>query len=636
VEEVEQGRALDNQDANRVYRIESEPGAGGPFKHLIITPHAQYRMDWRSVTVPQVRAALRSFLKAFHDAKSRNDGQYKSWVEHFAKREPINWTDPRFDLTIVFSPDGNDRVRLVTTYWQGEPDPKPQQCRLGNNLQDWKTQKYRRSPSSPPVDQAAPSPPWLKSKPIENVHLNAPPSSDEALDGKPLHTDRTRTQATPGEDSIKPEDVEVSPVVQRRQNLAAVTGPTYPGPHRQREQRGQAKKYFQKYYRENRNRIKQRMRRWYRKWHANPRYKKDMDRRQDFPERFKRFPGGGVSSNKERSQKLRDEKKTASSSWNIPVWYLPRWEAATLQSIDLDIARATLGFPAHPGKFWQVTLESLFDSIVFENDSDLDTVIAYLDRELEYTGGDEDVEKDDDLADAWFFDRRAHLKQGWMLERFPADIPAEQKLDRGTDYPLHRDEDDDPLPGLNNIPEVFDNPGSAKVIPENKDFVNRTAVKMSEISEQCDEDLLGQSGSLRPKLRKVDLKNLMWLFDVPGTKDTYRVRVKAVPKGGTLALAKLDILTSCTCPYWQWQGPEHWASVDGYLYGSPVGTASKPAVKDPNGTHRACKHVLACFDMMSEYSLRKGKTGSSRTAAIRLARWYLERILMERSPDAHL
>jgi hypothetical protein len=71
---------------------------------------------------------------------------------------------------------------------------------------------------------------------------------------------------------------------------------------------------------------------------------------------------------------------------------------------------------------------------------------------------------------------------------------------------------------------------------------------------------------------------------------TYRVMV---------SLEDTDVHISCDCPFWQWQGPEHWAVVNRYLYGKPVGTASKPVVKDPNSEHRLCKHAVAVLNRLS-------------------------------------
>lgn len=124
VGDVEKGRKMTNQDANKVYSLEREKGSGR-FKQVLISPHAQYRMDQRGITVPEIRIALQSFQKAWFDDKSRGGFQHKSWEMDMARREPILWTDPRIKLTVVFAVERSDVVVLVTTYWEGQPDPKP-------------------------------------------------------------------------------------------------------------------------------------------------------------------------------------------------------------------------------------------------------------------------------------------------------------------------------------------------------------------------------------------------------------------------------------------------------------------------------------------------------------------------------
>jgi len=153
-------------------------------------------------------------------------------------------------------------------------------------------------------------------------------------------------------------------------------------------------------------------------------------------------------------------------------------------------------------------------------------------------------------------------------------------------------------------------PGSAKVIPRGQGFVGKTArlkqahreivaAKMAEIMSGCSENIHERSRSLSVARRRVDPRNAVWLFDVSGGEDTHRVRLKAIRKNNLRTLAKADVLVSCDCNFWQWQGPEHWAKVGGYLYGKPRGTATRPDMKDPEGQHKACKHVLATLSYMS-------------------------------------
>ena len=126
------------------------------------------------------------------------------------------------------------------------------------------------------------------------------------------------------------------------------------------------------------------------------------------------------------------------------------------------------------------------------------------------------------------------------------------------------------------------------------------------------------------RMTRSDPKHFMWLFDVKGSKESYRVKVKAVPSGNVSDINKVDIRVSCTCPFWRWQGPEHWAKSKDYLYGKPQGSATRPDVKDPSGRHGACKHVLAVLKRVSGFMWPKqlkeapGKTASLRYLADRL------------------
>lgn len=130
-----------------------------------------------------------------------------------------------------------------------------------------------------------------------------------------------------------------------------------------------------------------------------------------------------------------------------------------------------------------------------------------------------------------------------------------------------------------------------------------TAKKISEILEGLDPQIISRSMGLPVRKKRVTKTNI-WFWDVTGTENTYRVKLKAVPKNKSIKrVQSSDVLISCTCPYWRWQGPEHWAKVEGYLYGKPRGTASKPVIKDPQGTHRVCKHVLTVLGRIQRMDL---------------------------------
>jgi hypothetical protein len=95
---------------------------------------------------------------------------------------------------------------------------------------------------------------------------------------------------------------------------------------------------------------------------------------------------------------------------------------------------------------------------------------------------------------------------------------------------------------------------------------------------------------------------VVYSFAVPGSKgETYTVKVKGVPSGNVRTISKMDLKLSCTCDFWQWQGPEHWAKAGDYLFGKPRGTASRPTEKDPDGRNRLCKHAVAVLDLIGRW-----------------------------------
>lgn len=134
IEEVSQGDDLDNQEASKVYSLEGERGVEGtPFKSLALTAHVQFRMDQRSIAVPDVQAALLKFHDAYSKEKSRNSSMYTGWEKDLDRGEPIRWNSPT-GLTVVFSTrnvgvDAKGRKQrqatLVTAYWAGKPNPRP-------------------------------------------------------------------------------------------------------------------------------------------------------------------------------------------------------------------------------------------------------------------------------------------------------------------------------------------------------------------------------------------------------------------------------------------------------------------------------------------------------------------------------
>lgn len=130
----------------------------------------------------------------------------------------------------------------------------------------------------------------------------------------------------------------------------------------------------------------------------------------------------------------------------------------------------------------------------------------------------------------------------------------------------------------------------------------RVAAKMAEILQGMDPGIRSRARGVTPKIKRSDPGNVVYSFTVPGSKgESYTVKVKGVPSGNVRTISKMDLRLSCTCNFWQWQGPEHWAKAGDYLFGKPLGTVSRPTEKDPDGRNRVCKHALAVLSMISKW-----------------------------------
>lgn len=136
LDEVQDGDSLTNPEAAKVYTLEHEQGAG-LVKKLLIGVHAQYRMDLRGVTVPEIRAALKTYTKQFYEWKSQNRPEYKRDAEALVRGDGVRWVDHHLGITIVFSMSSRDTAQLITTFRQGVKDPappKPGECKMAERV----------------------------------------------------------------------------------------------------------------------------------------------------------------------------------------------------------------------------------------------------------------------------------------------------------------------------------------------------------------------------------------------------------------------------------------------------------------------------------------------------------------------
>ena len=132
VDEVEFGEDLTNPEAAQVYGrelIERNVREPLPFKmhtrHLVIGPHAQYRMDLRGITVPMVRAAIAAWAKDWANERSRKSPLARRWEMDLSHGEGVRYVDPRSGVTVVFALMGQDSIKIITTFWDGGSNPYP-------------------------------------------------------------------------------------------------------------------------------------------------------------------------------------------------------------------------------------------------------------------------------------------------------------------------------------------------------------------------------------------------------------------------------------------------------------------------------------------------------------------------------
>ena len=128
-------------------------------------------------------------------------------------------------------------------------------------------------------------------------------------------------------------------------------------------------------------------------------------------------------------------------------------------------------------------------------------------------------------------------------------------------------------------------------------------IKPSDLISSTSSDIQNRSSKRSARLVRVDRANSVWSFQVAGSSDkSYIVRIK-VPKLSGSSAKDQDVQVTCNCPFFKWQGPEHWASVENYLYQKPAGSASEPTTRDPEGVKRICKHVVSALKNFEGYVL---------------------------------
>ncbi len=182
--------------------------------------------------------------------------------------------------------------------------------------------------------------------------------------------------------------------------------------------------------------------------------------------------------------------------------------------------------------------------------------------------------------------------------------------------PIHYKSDPDQKKGIppgNQLPWMGENtpPATSRVIPNSmtqnlmdnysRYASTKLAATIPEILANCGSEIAKGSKKVQFDRTRILPEKGMITYSVKGSKgETYKVWLKAIRKGNVKAIAKMQVMVSCSCNFFRWSGPEHWAKQNGFLYGRPFGTASKPVVRDPSGKHWVCKHLYAILNEQSK------------------------------------
>ena len=138
VDDYEEDGKLENAEAAKVYGIEPGDAPNASFiKGVLISAHAQFRMDQRSISVADVKQALQEFTQAYSKAKSNPKTKFISdrWDQSLAYGDKIVYDAKKITIVFAVSKHGGKGVMdLITTYPVGggaDPRPIPEaSCRL--------------------------------------------------------------------------------------------------------------------------------------------------------------------------------------------------------------------------------------------------------------------------------------------------------------------------------------------------------------------------------------------------------------------------------------------------------------------------------------------------------------------------
>ena len=135
-QELYSGKDLDSQDAAYIYDYRTEKYKHDLFRTIELSIHAKYRMDLRSITLDNIQEAFGEFERWFNYRKKNKHKITKSdanILQDMSEGTPVRFEANRVGLIIIFKVLSSSKVRLISTWWENKPDPRPprgKQCSL--------------------------------------------------------------------------------------------------------------------------------------------------------------------------------------------------------------------------------------------------------------------------------------------------------------------------------------------------------------------------------------------------------------------------------------------------------------------------------------------------------------------------
>ncbi|HED36909.1 MAG TPA: hypothetical protein ENI76_01480, partial [Ignavibacteria bacterium] len=174
----------------------------------------------------------------------------------------------------------------------------------------------------------------------------------------------------------------------------------------------------------------------------------------------------------------------------------------------------------------------------------------------------------------------------------PDDITKHQNLEEDQDKNYQDPTDTSYMSDVDFTESGFQYPYRTEETPVRHSsiiIVSRNLKKISigpeNLKVRAPDKIIDKSKSCNVNLISYDKRGRVYTFTVIGDTVPYIVRA---------ALTDLKhIAMNCTCPFWEWNGPEYNAKENSYLLGLPSGSASSPDVRDPDRIYWLCKHTYA-------------------------------------------